>query len=83
MKHTLRERLEAGLIALGYNQVESKTRKATTWQKEDEGDYLYFVGRKGSLRVGLNYTHSWASLNVDEVLSVGDNALAHSEQKTP
>ena len=76
MNHTLRERLEAGLIALGYNQVADTTKRATRWTTKVEHIY-YFVGRNGSLRIGKTYTQSTlvSDLFRQLVLKLGDDNL--------
>lgn len=50
---TFKERLEAGLRALGYAQVHSHTQKYTSWMHPDlPADRTLFVGPNGALRVG-------------------------------
>lgn len=49
MKKTLREKYIAGLLALGYVRVDSRSSKFEVFAKKDSSMF-FFVGKAGSLR---------------------------------
>jgi hypothetical protein len=57
MAKTIAEKLATVLLAQGYKELESRTRKYRTFQKEGESEKL-FVGKSGALRKGTNSSSS-------------------------
>lgn len=50
MKKTLREKYIAGLLALGYAQIDSRSSKFEVFAKPGTPATFFFVGKSGSLR---------------------------------
>ncbi len=50
MKKTLREKYIAGLLALGYAQIDSRSSKFEVFAKPGTPVPFFFVGKSGSLR---------------------------------
>jgi hypothetical protein len=78
--HTLKERLSAGLQALGWRQIPGRS-KYETWTKSTQ-KHLLFVGTHGALRAGPCASKSWSigdSMNrrafYMEVITEGDKVL--------
>lgn len=57
MAKTIQERLAAALLARGYKELDSKTRKYRTFAGTQDERKL-FVGKSGALRVGVNSSTS-------------------------
>lgn len=78
---TIQDFLCAGLLAQGYDEVVSTTRRARTFQFRDDRDNRFFVGKAGSLRIGRAYSDSLAvpTKRRNEILDAGHAVqAAHS-----
>lgn len=75
-KVTIEAKLVAGLVALGFSEVQAVTRKARKFVSNTMAD-AFFVGKSGSLRVGRNYTDSTPALHGTKlkVIRKGEIAL--------
>jgi len=62
-RETIADQLVRGLIARGWIEVQSNTRKARTFKHPDrrQGTPYRFVGKAGSLRLGHTYSGSIAA----------------------
>jgi len=83
MKMTFKERLEAGLKAMGYREIPGVTRKYTTFVKDDESKRKLFVGKSGALRSGKCASGSFSlgdpsnqTAPYVRILKEGDNVLS-------
>lgn len=68
---TYAERLAAGLIAMGFKEVPSKSKKYREFRQEKFRNY--YVGKAGALRAGDSASGSW---------SMGDPNHQNSTYKT-
>lgn len=84
MKKTFKERLEAGLKAMGYREVPAGTgsRKYTVFVKDDSKPGKLFVGKAGALRSGRTVSDSFSvgdpgnmSAVYQRILTAGDTQL--------
>jgi hypothetical protein len=50
--------LAAALVARGFKEVQSTSRKYRAFQRDNAEGKLYFVGKSGALRIGRNATDS-------------------------
>ena len=80
--YTLKERLTAGLLALGWQACPTGSGKYTCFTHSERGpEHKRFVGSSGALRSGRSASNS-ISLNFGDdriykaVLEAGDKALA-------
>lgn len=53
MKKTLREQYIAGLLVLGYDQIDSLSSKFEVFAKPNSPVPFFFVGKSGSLRFSI------------------------------
>ena len=60
MKKTIATKLQQQLELEGWQEILSNTRKAITMSHPDK-DRLVFLGKAGSLRVGIKYSLSFPS----------------------
>lgn len=82
-QHTFKERLIAGLKAMGYRQVENERSHYTAfYNPTSKLTTRYFVGDAGALRMGSKASHSWSigcpadkTGSYLKLLAVGDKAL--------
>lgn len=84
MKHTIKDRLIAGLLALGWKQVEGRSSKYTTFERPGTNRRM-FVGSNGALRIGRCATNSVSAQQTQlyaECLKMGDAALDPIKQYT-
>ena len=79
MKHTIRERLEAGLKRAGYSRAEKRdTSKYRAWHRGKDEQCL-FVGSSGALRKGKVASNSFSlqySSFYKAILNIGDAELS-------
>lgn len=61
MAHTQQEYIGAYLLKLGFEKVQSKTKKYDVYQCTGKDRSYFFVGAKGALRTGRNATESHAA----------------------
>lgn len=61
MAKTLREQYTAGILKLGYRQVESRGKKFQEFRREGEPG-AFFLGRNGAVRHGRTLTESVSAL---------------------
>lgn len=78
---TYQERLAAGLTAMGFTEIKSKSSKFRCFVKE--GMRRYWIGKAGALRAGDSVSRSWSmgcpgdeTSTFRKVLAEGDQALA-------
>ncbi len=69
MKKTLREQYIAGLLALGYVKIASRSSKFEVFSEPGSSAVFFFVGKSGSLRFSTN-------ARVDSSIPVSDRAKA-------
>jgi hypothetical protein len=50
-KMTIEETIVAGLVAMGFKEIDSKSRKYRLFPRVHDS-YIYFVGKAGALRIG-------------------------------
>jgi hypothetical protein len=84
-KHSIADRLGAGLRALGYTESPCSSRKYQMFRQR--GYRNYFVGKSGALRCGDTASGSWSmgcpgdvTPTYRKVLREGDKALASMDK---
>ena len=80
MSKTYKERLEAGLVALGYRLVPGVSRKYVAYHKEPSKSKL-FVGKLGALRSGTSATGSFSLGDPSNMTAVYQRILAAADGK--